>query len=302
MRTLSVESSFDAPLSEVSGLAIQRTPGRAPRLLAIADGSYDVAVAPLTEGPHLTLTLRATSHLFDAKGGGRSSQWEAVTCDRLGRVLVLQETPGTLYVLDPDLGTLLATVRLEAGKLPAGKGWREDQESRGEGLVLLANGHLLVLKEKEPTQLVEFGPTGDAPGELTPGGDARFVDGSTLTILACWDVPEGDDSGGDLSELAVGPDGAFYVLGDNKGVLCRLAPLPMGGGALAIAESWQLPDEVTSPEGKGEKRGKKKDKKGNKGKKGKPEGLVIGEDLRPLVAIDRQESGGKSLFLLEPLR
>lgn len=293
MRTLSVESSFSAPLAEVSGLAIQRIPGQPLRLLAVSDRSYRLALGPLGDGTDLALTLQDTEHLFAELAEEDASQWEAVACDRAGRVLLLQESPGTLFVLDPALATRLATVHIEAGVHAAGAGWRREPGSRGEGMVLLESGHLLVLKEKDPTQLLELGPPGDAPQPLTPGGEARFVDGSTLTILASWDVDEDGESAGDLSELSVGPDGALYVLGDREGVLCRLGPLPVGGGILSIAERWQLPEEVTSPS-------KKKGKRGDE--RGKPEGLVLLDDGRPLVAIDKQKSKGKTLFLLEPLR
>jgi hypothetical protein len=45
--------------------------------------------------------------------------------------------------------------------------------SRGEGAVLLQNGHLLAAKEKKPAALIEFGPLGAEPVGLAKGGALR---------------------------------------------------------------------------------------------------------------------------------
>jgi hypothetical protein len=36
--------------------------------------------------------------------------------------------------------------------------WSDPKGSRGEGMVLLPGGHLLVAKEKQPAAFIEFGP------------------------------------------------------------------------------------------------------------------------------------------------
>ena len=60
-----------------------------------------------------------------------------------------------------------AEIRLTA---PAGSvidGQWDDASSRGEGLVFLRGGRLLVAQEKRPQALIEFGPVGAEPQGLS---------------------------------------------------------------------------------------------------------------------------------------
>ena len=279
MQELSVQTSFKVPLTEVSGLALQRVAGREARLLAVGDEAFELASAELRDATPGELTRHDLRPLLERVGRKGGSQWEGVACDSVGRVLVLQESPGAVFVFDAQLGELLATVTLDAGESQAGLAWGADSRSRGEGLAVLESGHLLIVKEKNPPQLIEFGRAGDAPGAIKPGGEARFDGGATLVALACWGLDaEGDGGPSDLSELAVGPDGAIYLLSDQERCIVRIAELSPGGGTVRIAGRWQLPRKLD-----------------------KPEGLVILSDFRPLVAVDDRE-GKKSLFLLDALR
>lgn len=281
-RLLSIQEAFDVPLSEVSGLALQRAPGGAARLLAIGDESFELVSAELEGGsPRGAFARHDLSGLLrgPAKKGG--SQWEAVAADGEGRVFVLEETPGHVLVLDPALDRLLAAITLcEDGPIAAD--WARGGNSRGEGLVPLANGHLLIVKEKDPPQLLEFGPRGARPAGVGPAltapasfplaGGAR----PEMVALARWDLAGGDlEDIEDLSDLAVGPDGSLYLVSDEARCLLRLdARLAPGGGPIAVLDRWELPKKVK-----------------------KPEGLVVTAGGCPLVAVDREEEE-KNLFLL----
>jgi uncharacterized protein YjiK len=158
-------------------------------------------------------------------------------------------------------GELLSTITLVAP--PGSKlsdSW-DDPSSRGEGLVLLRGGRLLVAKEKRPRALIEFAPSGSqslglarhdflGPDEHwdAPDGDVEFV------ATAMWKL-RGDAKGalGDVSALAVGADRDLWFLSDKSRCVARLSldvPLSPGGGAIrSFDEVWRLPKGTKKPEG-----------------------------------------------------
>jgi len=199
-------------------------------------------------------------------------------------VIVLQESPPRLFVLDAGLSQVEKSVKLDVADLPSEL--LGGDNSLGEGLVLMRNGHVLVVKEKNPTVLIEFGPSGEQPvgvsaetllgaGEemlLQGGGNAR------LKPLKWWTL--GDSSIGllkDVSELAVGPNGVLYVLSDESRRFARLeARLKADEKKFALKQVWELPAVVENPEG-----------------------LVFLGNV-PVVGSDRK-TDSKNLFVLDPV-
>ena len=82
-------------------------------------------------------------------------------------MFVLQEHPGHVFVFAPALDALVAALALE---MPGEDGWQrawaKDKNTRGEALVLLKNGHVLVGKQKKP-RLIEFGPREHVPAGIS---------------------------------------------------------------------------------------------------------------------------------------
>ena len=84
---------------------------------------------------------------------------EAVCADGLGRVFLLQETPPRVELIDPKALRTVASIDLAVkGRSEIARAWFDPKGSRGEGMVLLPGGHLLVAKEKKPAAFIEFGP------------------------------------------------------------------------------------------------------------------------------------------------
>ena len=164
---LTVRDVFDLQLREVSGICERAAGGGRPRqLLAIGDDSHHVLVGDLEPEVPATFARHDLEPLLAAAGVriGRS-QWEGIDTDETGRVFVLREVPGTVFVFDPALRRLLhvlLTVEDDPGEQRA---WDADENALGEGLLLLRNGHLFVVKEEKPRQLLEFG----LPGERAQG-------------------------------------------------------------------------------------------------------------------------------------
>src|SRR5262249_27942278 len=101
----------------------------------------------------------------------RDSQIEAVCADGVGRVLLLQEPPPRVELIDPEALKVVASIVLTVeGRGEIARTWSDPKGSRGEGMVLLPGGHLLVAKEKKPAAFIEFGPPHSRSRGLVRGG------------------------------------------------------------------------------------------------------------------------------------
>jgi hypothetical protein len=288
---LTVRDVFDLQLREVSGICERAAGGgRSRQLLAIGDDGHHVLVGDLEPEVPASFARHDLEPLLAAAGVriGRSSQWEGVDTDETGRVFVLREVPGTVFVFDPALGRLLHVLGLTVEDDPdEQRAWEADENALGEGLLLLRNGHLFVVKEEKPRQLLEFGLPGEqAQGlhrELLIADSGRFPTPGEPTavfhMLSSWDLGgEALERVGDLSDVAVGPDGRVYLLSDESRCIARLQDrIPPQSGTVAVDRIWHLPDRLHQPEG-----------------------LVITAAWDVLVATDHAEQR-ENLFLLDGL-
>ena len=194
-RRLDVADSWRLDADELSGLGLRRHAlAPEPELLAVGDSGFRVLTCALTEhGP------RGRSPKLDDEVDrfttGRSSQWESVTADGSGRVFVLQEHPGHVFVLSPELGRLDEALELDVPGRHAEweRGWHEEKNARGEALLLMRGSHVLVFKQKDPVTLIEFGPQHDAPIDLSgdpflPGDETFAAPGQPLHPVRSWEV------------------------------------------------------------------------------------------------------------------
>ena len=182
-------------LRELSGLTVLGGAAGPPRLLAVGDEDFAVVSAEVDDGSGTLVRtwrddLRPT--LRDAGVDLRSgSGFEGVASDGVGTVVLLQEEQARLLVVAPDLSRLLHTLVLavpvdEPVLNPA---WRREPNSRGEGLLLLRRGHVLIAKERDTACLIEFGPAGDRPigvaaaTVLGPGETFERPDATTAQLV-----------------------------------------------------------------------------------------------------------------------
>lgn len=271
------------PLPEVSGLALGRDAQGRRAIMAIGDRAATVAWAVLAEDLEdlawQTLDLR---HAEGSRIPEEDPQLEAVAVDgRMGVVLV-QESPNRAEVIDGPARRVRASVALEIPDVPALAdvlaSWRDPDCSHTEGIVLMRKGHALVVKEKDPAALLEFGPAGEEP--LGIGPDAWLPDDDAwevgtgdvvLSCLAAW-RPDAQLSrtSPDFSDAEVGPDGGLLLTGDQARVLVAVgAHLPGEdpfAGTVRARAAWQLA-----------------------GIEHKPEGLVVLPGGDVLVACDRRK-------------
>ena len=270
---LKVRDVADIPLREVSGLA-----SIGQRLLAVGDHDPALFTAVLEPWPLRWEGIDLAN--LDLPEGG--VQFEAVAATDEQTVLVLQEQPARVLYIDLSGPTLVGTFLLD---VPEGhrlrQGWLGDRSSRGESLLLAERGHLLVVKEKDPPAILEFGPPGDAPVGWRRGvrptppapGDSR------LTVLATWWLGERMQSElPDISDAAVGPDGRMYLLSDQGSAIARLPDvLDPSGGTVEPVATWRIA-----------------------GRPKNAEGLVILADGTPLIGLDTK-APRDNLIQLDPL-
>ncbi|MGV1086762.1 MAG: hypothetical protein ACOYBX_02135 [Mycobacterium sp.] len=270
---LDVRDVADVPLREVSGLTLHGA-----QLLAVGDHDPVVFTAPLGQWPLQWRGIDLAG--LNLPDGG--IQFEAVASTGEDTVLVLQEQPARVLQLDLAVPALLGELLLE---VPEGhqlrQAWLGDRSSRGEALLLADRGHLIVVKEKDPAAILEFGPAGDAPVGWRRGGVTvpPGIGDGTLTVLATWWLGEElADWLPDISDATVGPDGRLYLVSDQGSTIAQLPDtLDPGGGTIEAAAIWRI---AGSPKN--------------------AEGLVILEDGTPLVGLDTK-SPKRNLLRLDPL-
>jgi hypothetical protein len=289
-RQLSIAAIGNVPLREVSGLGQRRDAAReAAEVLAVGDNEFALMLADVDEladgGGFRSVDLRQViGHPAPSEG----SEWEAADGDATGRVFILQESPARVFVLNDGLDSVAHAIDLRLDdRERAELNWDASSNARAEGLVLLQNGHLLVAKEKDPPLLMEFGPMGERAGGLAPEllfaslgefplqSDAR----SDFSLLSFWRLEsEAGRRIGDFSDVAAGPDQRLYVLSDESRCIAQMdLSLTPSRASFGITELWELPDALRQPEG-----------------------LVVREDMVPIVAIDKDEPS-ENLFVMTPL-
>jgi hypothetical protein len=232
-------------------------------LIAVGDRVARIAWFSLSrsDGGRIDWHTSSIAKLSGSELPKHDPQIEAVCADGGGRVLLLQETPPRVELIDLEALEAVALIDLVMeGRDEIAQAWSDPKGSRGEGAVLLPGGHLLVAKEKKPAALIEFGPPHSGSRGLGRAGGRRAV----AKICA------------DFSDLEIGPDGCLYLLSDKSSTIARLDDLPAGGGIAALLDAWRLGDP-----------------------NGKSEGLAFTAQGCAIVGLDTRKAR-RNLVLLEP--
>jgi hypothetical protein len=284
---LSVLRTEDVPLQEVSGVCLRREAGGDMALVAFGDRTSMAAWVDLPSDDAGAYVWK-TVDLADVQGSlipRDDPQVEAVCADGAGRILILQENPPRVELLDWEGRTVATRIALEIPEgHPLHDSWVDAESSQGEGAAFMQNGHLLIAKEKDPAAFVEFGPKGDEPSGFGPDSalkaGARWPswDGDHVFVpLAVWNPSvKLAASCEDFSDLEVGPDRRLYLLSDKSQSIARVGDLVVGDTVARADEVWELP-----------------------ALDGKPEGLALTRSGRAIVALDTKQAK-ENLVLLEP--
>ncbi len=286
---LVLKELVDLPVVEASGLTVRHTSGGAV-LLVIGDRTSELGVCRMSDDGALdhweTIDLAALPGWPLPAG---DSQFESIAADGGSLLALMCEDPPIVLVADTEARELRAEIELTAPKGSLLDGQWEDSSSRGEGLVLLRGGRLLVAQEKRPRALIEFGPVGASARGLSaddflrpdesweaPSGRVRFVP------LSMWKLKDDARAAlADISSIGAGVDGSLWLLSDKSQRVARLAldePLhPDDDGVTDLDEIWDLPEGVV-----------------------KPEGIVALTDGRVLLAMDTRSTLANGMIVTRP--
>ena len=263
-------------LDQVSALAL-----RAQEVVAVGDEHFTVVTAPLDGDTVGDGALRLVEALVEDPGS--KSDWEALATDGAGRVFLIEEETATVTVLSTGLTERVHKIELRAGDGPDDRARKLlDGDNRGaEGMLLLAEGHLLVVKQRKPVLLVEFGPRDDdahgfGPGAQLAPGDAFALSGTRLFPLRSWELRD-EDTVKSANDLAVDGAGRLHAISSKTRCIYELRP-----DCDEVAARWGLDDDVGAS------------------KERNAEGLAFDAHDRPIVALDVKDSDD-NLFVLEPL-
>jgi hypothetical protein len=283
MHALEIIDSWRLDADELSGLGLRRHgPAPEPQLLAVGDSGFRVLTCGLSGDGARGRSPKLDDEL-DRFTTGSSSQWEGVTADGSGRVFILQEHPGHVFVLPPELARLDTALPLDVPRHGDWeRGWHEDKNARGEALLLMRDGHVLVFKQKDPVTLIEFVPKHDDPIDVgddpfLPAGEFFALSDAPLHPVRSWPLDAPLESISDSSRVG----GQVFVLSAKSRCIAALSALREGGEPVRLdGEPWRLPDEIAQPEGL----------------------VVLDEGSTPIVAADLAAGDtGDNLFRLSGL-
>jgi hypothetical protein len=286
---LALVESIDLPVVEASGVTVRRT-ARGSVVLVVGDRTAEVGVCSIGDdgelGDWTTIDLAALPGWPLPPG---DSQLEAIATDGGSVVALMCEDPPLVLVADTITREFRAQIQLTAPTGSVLEGQWDDASSRGEGLLFLRGGRLLVAQEKRPRALIEFGPIGTEPAGVStddllgsgeswdaPTGQVEFVPLSMWTLKG-----KAKQALGDVSSIAADSDGNLWLLSDKSQRVGRIGldrPLaPDDDQVRDLDELWRLPKGAE-----------------------KPEGIAALGDGRVLVALDTRSTSGNGLIVTRP--
>ena len=320
-KKLTITEQYNLPIAELSGLAIAPTTrtnggngnGRLETgedglyIYAIGDGSYEIARFHIDRASGAAIIDAQDVADVVRRGKADASQWEAIATDGRDTICMLSENRGEIVCLDHRLEHRRGSFTLDVSSIDHLElAWEARPNSRGEGMILMKKGHVLVLKEKHPAMLIEFGPEGDPPigygpaaflgdGEVFAGlktdseepivyraNRATFPVQRRLVALKTWEFSGHlRELAMDASEITLGPDGSVYLLSQESATLIRLQKILKPDEdkvSLDRGAYWKLPAGLE-----------------------KAEGLVIDGNMHPWIGIDIKQTSKLNLFRLSPI-
>lgn len=186
-----------------------------------------------------------------------TGQWEAISSDASGRYFLLNEQLSTIFIYNHATKKVDALINLQGfaiNKEQEKEELKKQENALAEGLLLLNNGHILILKERFPPSIIEFGAEGEKPqgynSAMRLKKEEKFTVSAgrtTFKALKSWLIPH-DFQACDLSELASDTSGGIFVMSQKCHWISRIGELKLSDNELSFADIFSLPLEIKNPE------------------------------------------------------
>lgn len=259
---LRILRAFSVPLREISGLSKSNqhifAVGDDEPLLAVLQLAGDMLemrqtinfTAPLWH--NYFLCPRIHNNICRSLAGVINKQWEGLYYEAgTDTIQVLQESTGSIFVFNRAMDRILSRTMLDFFPDRYEKSARTSN-SLGEGFVPLADGRVLVAKEKYPAALIEFG----AQGDTAQGYDPRHPPPAktyaetirTLYPLHYWHLPGSAGQRCDLSDVTHDDEGTLYAVSQTCRRIYRFAPLDPRDEQVQVVQSWHINARIKAPE------------------------------------------------------
>ena len=281
-KELQLMEEYIVPAIEISGMAWRTNPESMDReLILVSDRDYALYVVDWKNRKPQFRVKKIDLIQFKTETDGEQSEWESVFSDESGRVYIVKENPGSVLILSKDLSKVEHRVSID--RLLS----TDKKNSGSEGLFPLKNGHFIVVNEKDPLEIIEFGPSDEKSQGYTSSlnieSRGQFPMGKIkdrYSALHLWTPDSGTlDSLKDSSGINVDSEGRIYLLSDEERKIALLGnELPSAKNTFSATKYWTLPKKLKNPEG-----------------------MVIDTNNQPIIAIDNKKSDKPNLFLLSPL-
>lgn len=242
MSRLKILDTYDSPIDEASGLCTATLTDGHECLVVVGDADTTIAWTPLRTGRPSQWQKLNLAGLAGVPGD--LGQFEAVADAGQGRVLVLGEEPALLVLVDPLAAECRGWWHLTMQESPDFQElWDRDENSRGEALLPLADGHVLVVKEKSPVVAIECGPGDRTSWDRAIAADAWAApEGHELPMIHWSDV---DNAPRDISDCTL-TDGRIVAVSDRDACL---VVLEHDDESFAAGAPLYLDKKISKPEG-----------------------------------------------------
>ena len=254
MSEVAIGFPYRLQLDQVSALCVRRDGDGAEELVAVGDEDFAVLTAALDGG---RLTAQETANVGDALDDPPGkSDWEAVATDATGRVFAIAESSADVIVLSRSLQRQLHRIVLKPEEGPDRRARKLlEGDNRGpEGFLLRAGGHLLVVKQRKPILLIEFGPRQDrvrglgAAARLGPESEFELSPGDETELfpLHSWELSD-EEAVGSANDLAIDTGGRLYAISSRTHCIYEIAA--------ADRRHDRRRSDVVAPRGRARRRG-----------------------------------------------
>lgn len=281
---LTLLASGRIPLNEVSALAWD-----GDDVLAIGDNSADLVRFRFSEKNLKVVKVENVENSLKKAGiDEKKPGFEALVADAQN-LYFLSEHASKIVVLKKEDLSFRSVIELKLTDSSLEKDWNADDNSRGEGMVLLNNGHILVAKEKKPSALLEFAPNEKKPKSFFGKNAVSFLDKFPLPdghsiafhLVKSWTLDATTSkSVKDVSELEVSSNGDLFFASAKSKLLGKVGVrLELGNEFFQPSKIWKLPKELKTLEG-----------------------FVFQKDGTLIVATDTKKADLNNVFVLSALK